>query len=300
MKIFSLLVFAFMLLSCNESQSKTLADSSKTTQQQDPKLKRYNIKSGIIKYEITIEGNVMGSEITGNGTEHLYFTDYGALELIEENSSQTTKTNVFGNKSTNTTDTHTMNKLANGESYSVDFKQKKIYKQKDLAMALTKQLQPNADAGKVGKDMLKSIGGEKTGSETYKGYNCEIWEAMGVKQWIYKGVTLKSVGRIMGITTTKTATNIEFNIDVAENNFTLPDYPIEKLESFLSDEEMDNDFDSEEVEDMDAKLKMIQNLSYEDWKKQATLNDEEMGEMSDAELRETYDMIQKVIKMREQ
>tara|TARA_R110002049_G_scaffold240645_1_gene414523 strand:- start:98 stop:985 length:888 start_codon:yes stop_codon:yes gene_type:complete len=294
MKTFSLFVFALMLLSCNESQSNTLADSSINTQQQDTLLKRYKVKSGIIKYEMNITGDVLGSKITGSGTESLYFTNYGALELVEENSTQTTVTNVFGNKSTNTTDTHTINKLDNGETYNVDFKQKKIYKQKDLAMELTKRFEPNTDAGDVGKEMLKGIGGEKIGNETYKGYNCEIWEAMGVKQWIYKGVTLKSTGTMMGITTTKLATSIKLNTDVDKSNFELPDYTIVEQDGLFEDEEIDTDY-----EDMDENLNKLKNMSFEEWKKYAQANDEEMATMSESELRETYDMIQKMIKMRQ-
>lgn len=295
MKTFSLFVFALMLLSCNESQSNTLIDSSEKSQKQDTLLKRYDVKSGIITYEMTIKGDVIGSKITGNGTENLYFTDYGALELVEENSSQTTVANVFGNKSTNTTNTHTIAKLDNGTSYTVDFNQKKIYKQQDLAMELTKQFQPNADAGEAGKEMLKGIGGEKIGNETYKGYDCEIWEVMGVKQWIYKGVTLKSIGSIMGITTTKEATSIEFNVNVSDSNFKLPDYTIVEQDGLFEDVEIDTDF-----EDLDKNLDQLKNMSFEDWKKFAQANDEEMINMSESELRETYDMIQKMIKMRQQ
>ncbi len=292
MKTTSLLFFALLLLSCNESQSNTLANASAKTQQQETKLKRYKVKSGIINYKSTISGKVMGSTITGSGTESKYFKDYGALELVEEESSQTTVTNVFGNKSTNTTSVHTMNKLDNGDSYNVDFKQKKIYKQKDLAMELTKQFQPNADAEKVGKDMFKAIGGEKTGTETYLGYDCEIWEAMGVKQWIYKGVTLKSVGTVMGIITTTEATSVAFNTDVLNSDFKLPDYPIVEQESLFGDAD-DTDF-----EDIEEDFNRIKNMSFEDWKKHATANDEEMKNMSEEELRETYDMVQKMIKMR--
>lgn len=297
MKTFSLFVVALMLLSCNESQSNTSIDALANTQQQDTMLKRYKVKSGIITYKMTITGDVMGSKITGSGTESLYFKNYGALELVEEQSSQTTAVNVFGNKSTNTTETHNMKKLDNGDSYTVDFEQKKIYKIQDLAMQLTKAYEPNADAGEVGEDMLKAIGGKKIGTETYKGFNCDIWEAMGIKQWIYKGVTLKSDGTLMGIRTTKEATNIEFDVNVDDSHFKLPDYTIIEEENLFSDVEIDTDFDAN-FKDKDDDLSKIKNMSFEEWKKKATLNDEELGEMSEAELRETYDMIQKMIKMR--
>ena len=298
MKIFSLIFFVLLLMGCNKNQNNTLADVSTNVEQQDTQLKRYKVKSGIIKYETTISGNIMGSTITGSGTESKYFKAYGALELVEEESSQTTVANVFGNKSTNSTSLHTINKLDNGDSYNVNFKQKKIYKQKNLAMEMTKQFQPNKDAGEVGKNIFKAIGGKQTGTETYKGYDCEIWETMGVQQWIYKGVTLKTVGTLMGITTTTEATNIEFNIDVPDDNFKLPDFPIEVQESVFGDIEIDTDFDAD-LEDIDQDLNRIKNMSFEEWKKRATENDEEMRNMSDDELRETYNMIQKMIKMRQ-
>ena len=298
MKIFNLICFVLLLMSCNENQSNTLADISTKVEQQETQLKRYKVKSGIIEYEITITGDVMGSKITGNGTERLYFTNYGALELVEETASQTTAVNVFGNKSTNTTETHTMKKLDNSDSYSVDFKLKKIYKIKDPAMELTKTYEPNADAGKVGEDMLKAIGGKKIGNEIYKDFDCDIWEAMGIKQWIYKGVTLKSVGTLLGIKTTKEATNIAFNIDIDESHFKLPDYKIINQDQLFDDVEIDTDFDSN-LEDIDNDLSKIKNMSFEEWKKQAIANDKEMKSMSDDELQETYNMIQRMIKMRQ-
>jgi len=285
-------------MSCNENQNNTLADVSTKAEQQETQLKRYKVKSGIIEYKTTISGKVMGSTITGSGTESRYFKAYGALELVEEESTQTTVTNVFGNKTTNTTNTHTINKLDNGDSYNVDLKHKKIYKQKDLAMELTKQFQPNKDAGEAGKNIFKAIGGKQTGTETYKGYDCEIWETMGVKQWIYKGVTLKTVGTLMEITTTTEATNIAFNIEVPDDNFKLPDFPIEVQETVFGDIEIDTGFDAD-LEDIDEDLNRIKNMSFEEWKKHATKNDEEMRNMSDDELRETYNMIQKMIKMRQ-
>ena len=40
-------------------------------------------------------------------------------------------------------------------------------------------------------------------------------------------------------------------------------------------------------------------MSFEEWKKQAIANDKEMKSMSDDELQETYNMIQRMIKMRQ-
>ncbi len=255
------------------------------------KLKRYKLKSGMVEYTTTISGKMMGSTIIGSGTEKLYFKDWGALELKEEESTKTTTIKIFGRGKTETENTHVINKLDNGESYHVDFDKKEIYAGRDMAMDMTKAFQPNADAGAVGKNMLESMGGKKVGSGKLLGYNCEIWELSGGKQWMYKGVVLKLEMTMLGITTITQAKKADFDIAVPDKYFDLPDFPIQKEEGFMKNEEYQNN-----MEDMDANIEKLENMSYEEWKKLAVKDDEESRNMSDQELHQTYDMIQKMIK----
>ena len=255
------------------------------------KLKRYEVKSGIVKYTSTISGKVLGGKIAGSGTESLDFKDWGALELKEVNSKQTTTMKFFGKKKVETTSTHTMTKLDNGESYLADLNNKTIIANRDLGMDL--MIQSNKDAGEAGMSMLESMGGKKVGTESVLGHSCEIWDVMGAKQWLYKGVPLKMEVTVLGIKTITQATSAKFDVSVADANFKLPDFPIQKTEGFMNNDEFNN-----ELDEMDANMGKIQNLSFEEWKKMATKNDPEMSEMSDEELRQTYDMIQKMIKLR--
>ncbi len=207
--IFSLAIVA---VSCNSQQNKAL--------------KRYDVKSGIVEYTTTISGKMMGSTVSGEGSENLFFKDFGAIELKEEESSQTTTTNIFGRGQTETESTHTMNKLDRGESYFVDFDKKQIHAGRDIAMDMTKAYYPDADAGEMGESMLESMGGEKTGSEKFLGYTCEVWEFTGGKQLLYKGVLLKFEMTVLGMTTTIQAKKADFNVSVPEKSFKLPDFPM--------------------------------------------------------------------------
>jgi hypothetical protein len=253
-------------------------------------LKRYNLKSGIVKYKTIISGKMMGGTITGSGTENLYFKNWGATELKEEESTQTSHIKFFGKEKTKSTSKHAMNKLDNGESYSVDFENKTIKVGRDMAMDMFKETNTSASDG--GKSMLESMGGEKIGDETYQGYKCEVWTIMNGKQWIYKGVMLKMEMTVLGIKTVTEATSVKFDVSVADTNFKLPDFPLQKTESYMSNEEYQKG--------MDEGMENIQNMSFEEWKKMSTKNDPEMEEMSDEELYQTYDMIQKMIKMRKE
>ena len=276
-KINILLSFLVVLASCSGNSQN--------------KLKRYEVKSGIVKYTSTISGKVIGSKIAGSGTENLYFKDWGALELKETTSEQTTTMKFFGKEKVETTSTHVINKLDNGESYLANFDTKIITVSRDPMMDMMKQ--SNTNATEAGKNMLESMGGKIVGTESVLGHSCEVWDVMGAKQWLYKGVMLKMEVTLLGVKTITQATSAKFDVSVADANFKLPDFPMQKMEGFMNNDEFDD-----ELEDMDAKMNELSKLSFEDWKKMATKNDPEMSEMSDEELRQTYDMIQKMIKMR--
>lgn len=260
------------------------------------KLKRYDVKSGVVEYTTTISGKVMGSTVIGSGTEKLYFKDWGAVELKETESSQTSTTKIFGKEKTETDNTHTINKLDNGASYFVDFNKKQIYANQDMSMEMAKAFHPNGDAGEIGESMLESIGGKKIGTENFLGYSCEVWELSGGKQWIYKGVMLKMEMMTLGIKTVTEATRAKFDVSVADAHFKLPDFPVQKTEGFMNNDEMNNEMDNHE---MNEGMEIMKNLSFEEWKKMVFENDPEMKNMSDEELRQSYDMVQKMLKLRQ-
>ena len=288
MKYLFIAIFWIVSISCNGSKENS-DNAIMQSDNQNPTLKRYDVKSGMVTYKITINGKVMGSTITGSGSEKLYFKNWGATELKEENSTKTTKMNFFGKEKIKTDKTHTINKLDNGKSYLVNFKNASIYLRRDPMMELMKNT--NTDAGNAGKEMLKSVGGKKIGEENFLGYPCEIWDAMGSKQWIYKGVTLKIVSKVMGITTIKEATNAKFNIDVSDKYFQLPDFPIVKEEGYLSD-----DAYQAEQQDMKTKKDHLKKMSFEEFKKMAK-QDPEMKNMTDKELKEQYKLMKQMLNL---
>lgn len=275
------------LSACKSDKKTDSVDSQNNPKHSEKLLKRYDVKSGIVQYKTTISGNVMGSVIQGEGTQSLYFKDWGAKELREEQSIQTTKVSIMGHNSEETSSTHTMNKLDNGEVYTVNFDEKSITKMRDPLMDMFSIT--DTDAGDAGKRMMESMGGKKTGEETYQGYDCEIWELMGTKQWVYKGVTLKIVANLMGVSTITEATKVKFDTKVSNDKFKLPDFPIVEQESFIRNEEM-----KEEMKEMQKEMKALKKMSFQEWKKMVQVEDQEMKQMTDEELKEIYDMMQKM------
>jgi hypothetical protein len=290
----SLLLFAFTLTNCgnanNDKQTEiaSVAKNMVKEKNDDAKLKRYLVKSGIILYKTSTTGKVMGSTISGSGTEEIYFKDWGAVELKKSDNKKVTKMNIFGQKKTDVVEEHTINKLDNGKSYSVDTNNKVIYLRRDPAMEMMKTFN-GGDVVDPGKKMLESMGGKIIGKEKILGYTCDLWEIPGGKQWIYKGLPLKLEMTVMGVTSKTEATSAKFNVAVPDKYFELPDYPIQKEEGYQNDEEYAQD--KAEMKKQAAKMK---NMTFEQYKAMVHKEDPETRNMSDEELKMGYQIMKKI------
>jgi hypothetical protein len=175
-------------------------------------LKRYAIKSGYIKLELT--GNI-------SGTREVWWDNYGSKTHELEKSSSVTK--VFGIKTEEKT--HTLTIHSDGEYWIRDYiegtgSKGKIYgyeQSKSLANSMNDQ-----EREQFGRQMLESMGGQIEGKEKVGNYNCEVVSLMGAKTWVYKGVTLKSETSIMGITANEKFTEFKPNASVSSAKFVAP------------------------------------------------------------------------------
>lgn len=186
--------------------------------------KRYEIKSGIIEYSISGGGSMLGVTSKEEGTMKLSFKEYGNLERQEEHSTSTT----MGQ----TDKTDDLRILKDGNFYVVDHEEKVIVEHSPEAL---KQM-AGEDMTQMGKEMMEKMGGKQIGEEKILGYNCEIWELMGAKTWIYKGVPLKTEANIMGFNHTQVATSAKFDVSVPDSAFDLPKYETKTLNEIIEEE----------------------------------------------------------------
>ncbi len=181
------------------------------------KTKRYEVKSGMVTYAITGSGNIMGMKRETHGHRTLYFEDYGNVEVQE--TEETTRTMGRTEKE------HRLVKIEDGMVYSVSYEPKIITKG-DMSKI-------NKDMTKMGKEMMKSMGGKKVGKGEVLGFPCEIWEVKGTKRWFYKGVTLKVEINIMGMVRKEEATEVKFGVSIPPEKLKLPDYPTMTMEEMI-------------------------------------------------------------------
>jgi len=195
----------------------------------------YELRSGKVTYEIKGSGNPMGTTMKIAGKKRLIFNNYGAESITEEN--KVKKQTIMGR--THVVKTHTMTYIKDGVAYLVDFKQNNITRRDDMGI--------DAFAGQnmkqLGEKMLKQMGGKKTGTDKVLGFTCDVWELKGIKQCIYKGVTLKITSDVMGLKTQEVATKAEFDIPLQKDSFKLPNFPVYDMEG--------NELDKSKLESMD-------------------------------------------------
>lgn len=208
---------------------------------------RYELKSAIIEYEIKGFGLVMGAKALLSGTSNLYFKDYGNIELIEEKIAQT----IMGEKE----EEHTISKLVGNKVYTVDFEDEVIYEQKIL-------LDDNNNPILNMKDSdLISMGAKKIGNEKILGYLCDIWELGEDKLSIYKSIPLKIVSVAMGITQIQEAKVAKFNIEIDDEKFKLPSYPIKTVDEMLEDGDVEvPELSPEQEKMMEEMMKQMGNV----------------------------------------
>lgn len=209
--------------------------------------KRYEVESGEIEYVIKGGGNMMGMKSSTEGKKTVVFEKWGNHEVSE---SYEKNTNGFGAPE----ETHELTQFKNGKVASVDFEEKVIY----IHDLMQKSYQgSNENYTQFGRDMLEQNGGKRVGSEKILGYNCEVWEWMGAKIWVYKGVTLKVTTNMMGMTHTEVATKARFNKKIPSSRFALPKYPTKKVEDVYNDAMEAEDMSEEEKQQA---REMMQNL----------------------------------------
>ncbi|MGE0268711.1 MAG: hypothetical protein AB7S78_09700 [Candidatus Omnitrophota bacterium] len=167
--------------------------------------KRYDIKSGYIKYE------------SNNGTEELFWDSYGEKEARYTDHSVT----VFGM----TQASRNVDYIDGEWSYHYDPATNIAtrYNQAELMQRMTgnKSQQPKD----FSEEMIKSFGGVKIGSENVLNKNTDIYHLKNFgdfKVWVYKGVPLKSEVNMMGMSFTSKAVEFKENTRVDLAKLTLP------------------------------------------------------------------------------
>lgn len=181
---------------------------------------RYDMKSGMVEYEIIGSGELMGSPTTIVGTSKLYFKDFGNVELSDEKVSQI----VMGDKE----EERVISKIVGDKVYTVDFTDEVIYTQKMMFD------EENPVLNVKNREAFISMGAKNLGTEDILGYKCDVWQLGEDKIWVYNSVPLKLVSQSLGVEQIQMAKFVVFNIEIKDEKFKLPPFPIKAMEELIS------------------------------------------------------------------
>ncbi len=214
-------------------------------------MKKYDVKSGKITYELKGNGNIMGmAQIKSTGKKRVIFDNYGVKNLEEK--VEVKKETTMGK--TKTDKTHTLMYMNDAIIYKVDFEHKIINRMKNRGAALAGLFGGGANLKESGEAMMIKMGGKKIGTDKVLGYVCVIWDLMGSKQCMYKGLPLKVEIDVMGMKTTEIATKAEFDMALSKDDFKLPDYPVYDFDmDRMMDGQKPKELDKSRLEAMDTK-----------------------------------------------
>ena len=186
---------------------------------------RYDVKSGMVEYEIIGSGDVMGSPTTVSGTSKLYFKDFGNVELSDEKIQQT----VDGDKE----EERLVSKIMGENVYTVDFVDEVIYTQKMVLDDDTASLNIKS------KEAFISMGAKNLGVEKILGYDCDVWLLGEDKIWVYNSVPLKLISKSLGLVQIQEAKLAVFNIIIKDDKFKLPSYPVKAMDEIIGEPDLD-------------------------------------------------------------
>ena len=206
-----LLVVAACQKQVNDSRGTTTGPASNQPASAEAAAfpRRYLIESGIVEYEMT------GIR---KGTETIYFDHWGWREATYTNS----ELSIAGvsrkeNKFT----------IMDGEwIYNIDLERRTGTRTRNpmLEQFIAAAKKKGESLTEVGEEMMRGMGGEKSGADTVAGQPCDVWvlKQMGSKSCVWNGVTLRTEATMGGMQITSRATRFQANAAIPADKFSIP------------------------------------------------------------------------------
>jgi hypothetical protein len=184
------------------------ASAQKNSSQLDKEgYKRYAMVSAYI--EFAIRGAQSGKEI-------LQFDRWGLREAKRE------ELEIKAGGMTIPSKTET---IMDGEfTYALDRDKNTATKTTNQILTQITAKHETKDLTEVGERTLKAMGAKKTGTESFLGKRCDVWEvkSLGTRMLVYNGLPLKSETNMAGMKIIREATKFDENPKIADDKLTVP------------------------------------------------------------------------------
>lgn len=201
-------LFTVALFSCNEISNvntNTLDTDTNLVETKEKAIypkKKYTVESGVI--EFVIKGDLKGRQT-------IYFDNWGV------NETQIQEYYVDGDTSRTTT-------IYNDKkSFIINHNSKTGIKTANPFINILNLNKSDEELLSHGKEMMEKNGGKIVGTKIIAGLECNEWELLGIRTWVWQTFTLKTLGNITGINMDIEATEFKQNVTLPENIFEIPE-----------------------------------------------------------------------------
>jgi len=193
------------------------------------KIQYFGVESGLVEYEI-LGGAQLTNETNLNiqGTSRLRFEKWGEERQEEDNGLVVTTGAINWVQEVKRLEKHEGDKVI-----VVDYENEQLLErtQSDAQTSMAEE----------------SNGLLPRGQEVIAGVLCKLWVGPSIKKCIYKGIVLKQESHILGVSYVKQAKKIVFDINSTQEQYTLPDYPIQAFGLFKDNMKTKNTLKSENI-----------------------------------------------------
>jgi len=181
----------------------------------------FQIESGTIIYEITGGAELTPeTNLTIKGRAKLRFKDWGKVKIEEESGILLTTGAIKHQEKVKKFVKETEDNII-----IVDYSNEQLIERKRAA-------------SKNPKDDIKNLAYK--GKSTIADIECDLWEGMGIRKCMFKGIILLLESHVYTAHYSKKAITVLLDINHTKEEFTLPDYPIHKIGFFKDNKKTKN------------------------------------------------------------
>lgn len=178
----------------------------------DKDFKIYEAESGQVLYEMSGGGQLtQETNLTISGKARLRFKEWGTVALVEERGAAAAVGAIRDKQAF-----RSLVKQEKDTTLYANYKTEKVLERKS-----------SSTYSVHGETQTKGL--EKTGTMNIAGLVCDVWEGSGIKKCLYRGVPLLLEIQLHGITYTKKASDVNFDINISDDKCMMPDFSVEEF-----------------------------------------------------------------------
>ncbi|HQR74369.1 MAG TPA: hypothetical protein PLH07_06980 [Sulfurovum sp.] len=170
----------------------------------------FEVETGMVTYDITSEAVLTpDTNLSIKGKGKLRFSDWGDTRIEEEENLVSTTGALKHQQKVKRFKKYTKDSVI-----TVDYENEQLLERKNAT-------------GYNAEEQTRFL--TQNGQEEVAGISCDVWEGVGIKKCIYKGIVLLSESKVLDMHYTKRANSVTLDINASKEGCDTPDFPMQEF-----------------------------------------------------------------------